>query len=212
MESEFLKPDYSQVEGESGKFNGFEIVTESGEKISVPQNYAAKSRLVFGDVLKKIEEDGKTIFKQIHKVDRVQVEGILTKKEGEWYLLTDRGSYKVLDTAAEFLKAELNSEALAFIPANDLETPFATLDKLINTRYLVNGPHTHQEPDDKPVGAEKKEYPVRIQEKPSPVVTVKKQQAPKEKSQEINRKPETSKEDHTFIKKTDKNKRAVITR
>ena len=125
---DYLRVDYTQVDGELGKFNGFEMVTEDGKKFEVNENYAAKSKLVYGDILKLINEDGRNIFKQIDKVEKERVEGIMTKKEGEWYLLTDRGSYKVSDAAAEFHKAELNSQAVAYLPADNLDAPFATLD------------------------------------------------------------------------------------
>lgn len=128
LEDEYLKVDYSQIEGEVGKFDGTNMVTDDGKEYLVQPNYAAKSKLVYGDVLKLIDEDGKKLFKQIERVSRERVEGILTKKDGEWYLLTDRGSYKVSDAAAEYQKAELNSEATAFLPQDNLDAPFATLD------------------------------------------------------------------------------------
>ncbi len=128
LEHEYLRPDYTQVEGMVGVYDGKYMVAQDGTKIEVPSNYAAKTKLVFGDTLKQIEEDGKKLFKQIERVEREKVEGIMTKKEGEWYLLTDRGSYKVLDTAADFQGAELNSQATAFVPKNKLDSPFATID------------------------------------------------------------------------------------
>lgn len=130
LEKEATRPDYTQIEGIVGSYNGSQMVAEDGTAYDVPSNYAAKTKLVFGDVLKLIDEDGKKLFKQIDRVDRTKVEGILTKKEGEWYLLTDRGSYKVSDTAAEFQGAQLNSEATAFIPKNNLEAPFAAIDQV----------------------------------------------------------------------------------
>ena len=130
LNEDYLKIDYTQIEGIVGKYNGMCMEGEDGKEYDVSPNYAAKSKLVFGDVLKLIEEDGKKLFKQIERVKRERVEGILTKKEGEWYLLTDRGSYRVSDAAAEFQKAELNSQAPAFLPAENLGAPFATLDNV----------------------------------------------------------------------------------
>lgn len=128
LENDYLKVDYTQMEGKVGKFDGVNMVADNGKKYKVNENYAAKSKLVYGDVLKLIEEDGKELFKQIQKVDKTRVEGIMTKKDGEWYILTDRGSYKVSDAAAEYQNAELNSEASAFLPEDDLDAPFAALD------------------------------------------------------------------------------------
>lgn len=130
MEKETDKVDYSQMEGEFGVFDGYKITTDGGQTFEVNQNYAAKSKLVHGDTLKLIEENGKKVFKQIDRVERMKLHGILTKKDGEWYVLTDRGSYKVSDTAAEFHKSELNSECTVLVPQDNPDAPFATLDKV----------------------------------------------------------------------------------
>jgi hypothetical protein len=128
LEREASRPDYTQIDGIVGVFDGFKMTAEDGTEYEVPSNYAAKTKLVFGDTLKLIEENGKKLFKQIERVERTKVEGILTKKEGEWYILTDRGSYKVSDTAAEFQGAALNSQATAYIPTNKPDAPFAAID------------------------------------------------------------------------------------
>jgi len=135
---DYLRVDYTQVEGETGKFNGEKMVTDEGKEFNVNENYAAKSKLVYGDVLKLIDKDGKNIFKQIEKVERERVEGILTKKEGEWYLLTDRGSHRVSDAAAEYHKAQLNSQAVAFLPKDNPKAPFATIDTVEGPSVIKN--------------------------------------------------------------------------
>lgn len=121
---------YKEMPGLVGKFDGTNMVADDGQKYEVPANYAAKSRIVYGDTLKQIKEDDKFVYKQIEKVDRKKVEGILTKKEGKWYIISDSGTFKISDTAAEFQQAELNDEAMAFIPSEDLNAPFAALDKV----------------------------------------------------------------------------------
>ncbi len=128
FESDYLKTDYTQIEGVTGKFDGYSMVSENGERFAVPENYAAKSKLVYGDTLKMIEENGKQLFKQVQRVNRKRVDGILTKKEGEWFLLTDRGSYKTSDVAAEFQNAQLNIQTTALLPVDNLDAPFATID------------------------------------------------------------------------------------
>ncbi len=130
LENDYLKVDYAKIEGVTGKFDGNCMLGDDGKKYEVPANYAAKSKLVYGDILKLIEEEGKKLFKQIQRVPREKVEGILTKKEGEWYLLTDRGSYKVSDAAAVYQNAQLNCEAIAYLPEDNLDAPFATLDRV----------------------------------------------------------------------------------
>jgi uncharacterized pyridoxamine 5'-phosphate oxidase family protein len=97
--------------------------------MEVPQNYSAKSRLVYGDTLKVIEEDGKKLFKQIAKVPRKRVEGIVNKKDGKWFVVADTGSYRLNDAAVEFNNLNVNDKITATIPENNLSAPFATLEK-----------------------------------------------------------------------------------
>ena len=121
---------YKDVPGIEGVFDGVNMVLETGEKYEVPANYAAKSRIVYGDRLKLVEEGGKKLFKQISRVERKRIEGVLSQKDGKWFLLTDTGSYKISDVAADFNKAEINCDAAAFIPGNDASASYAALDEV----------------------------------------------------------------------------------
>ena len=132
LQQDERKEFYTNIPGLEGTFDGQYIVSESGEKKEVPGNYAAKSKLVYGDKLKFFKDGGKGIFKQIDRVERKKITGILSKKEGKWYILSDSGSYKVSDVSAEFYGAHLNDEAEAFIPAGNLKSPFAALEKVIS--------------------------------------------------------------------------------
>lgn len=120
-----------EIPGVLGFFDGYNLVTDNNQKYEVPANYAAKSRIVYGDKLKMVDQEGKKMFKLVEKVKRKKVDGILNKKEGNWFFITDSGSYQISNNAAEFNKAELNDEAVALLPEDNLSTPFATLDKII---------------------------------------------------------------------------------
>lgn len=123
--------DPKDLPGEEGTFDGYYINTDSGEKYEVPSNYAAKSKLVYGDILKRIDEGGKKVFKQIHKVPRRKILGVLSNQGDKWSLLTDGGSYEISSNAAIFNKAEPHDEASALIPDTEDHVPFATLDKVM---------------------------------------------------------------------------------
>lgn len=131
MEREERKAHYQSIPGTEGVFDGQYLVAQDGRKTEVPPNYAAKSKLVYGDILKVFTDSGRQIFKQIDRVERRVIEGVLTKKEGKWYLLSDVGSYKISDASAEFNSAELNDRAVALIPAENTKVPFACLDKVL---------------------------------------------------------------------------------
>lgn len=126
-----LEPNYEEIPGIEGVFDGAHMVTAEGEKFEVPANYAAKSKLLFGTKLKMITEEDKTIFKQVDKPEAKEIEGILSKKEGKWHILADSGSYRVSDVAAQFHGATANCGAIALIPAANLKAPFAALVKLV---------------------------------------------------------------------------------
>jgi hypothetical protein len=121
---------YKSMPGVEGVFDGVYLVTDDGQKLEVPANYAAKSRLVYGDRLKVIEEGETKLFKQIVKPERQRVEGILSKKEGKWHLLTPTGTYRVSDIAAEFNFAQINDKAIGIVPKDNLNVPYAALDKI----------------------------------------------------------------------------------
>lgn len=134
------KKNYKEIPGLMGTFDGFYLVPAEGAKVEVPQNYSAKSLLVYGDTLKMIEEDGKKLFKQIAKVERKQIEGVINKKDGKWHILADSGSYRVNDACVDFNKLQIGDKVKALIPQDNLGAPFATLDV---------APHK----DEKPVSA-----------------------------------------------------------
>ena len=69
--------DYTQIDGVIGTFDGSHMVTESGDKYEVPANYAAKTKIVFGDVLKMIKDKNRNLFKHVDKVEREKIHGIL---------------------------------------------------------------------------------------------------------------------------------------
>ena len=199
LETEYLKVDYTQIEGIVGKYDGKQLITEAGEKYEVPSNYAAKSKLVYGDILKLIEEDGKKLFKQIERVRKERVEGILTKKDGEWFLLTDRGSYKVSEAAAKFQNAQLNSQATAYLPADNMDAPFAALDVVEGASVIGTKPTVESAPEKREKRVEEKierkvERKVERRAKPTTAPVKKKEENLKGfESKEINLKKEPKK-------------------
>jgi hypothetical protein len=184
MEQEERKAHYQSVPGTEGVFDGQYLIAQDGRKTEVPANYAAKSKLVYGDILKVFADSGKQIFKQIDKVERKQIEGVLAKKEGKWYLLSDDGSYKISDVSAEYNNAELNDKALALIPKENSNVPFAALDKVIKEEVPSKSPEKPDKKDTK-VGDKPKPKKSKSEAKDSKsgeVAVIKKDKAKKPKS------------------------------
>lgn len=111
------KPKKKVLPGIIGTFDGESMVTESGEKHPVPANYASKSLLVVGDVLKLVDEKEGKRFKQIEHVKRFKTKGVLTKKDGKFHVVASEGSYRVLPAAVSHFEANVGDELSLFLPA-----------------------------------------------------------------------------------------------
>lgn len=101
-----------------GVFDGQNMQGNNGEEYPVPPNYASKSKLVEGDVLKlTIGADGSFVYKQISPVDRRRVSGQLQIDEhGNFNVDTVEKSYKILLASVTFYKAEEGDEVTILLP------------------------------------------------------------------------------------------------
>ena len=127
--NEVEQPPEPEVLAE-GSFDGYNMVTAEGQAYEVPPNYAAKSKLVYGDKLALTIENGRNMYKQLEKVERMSTHGLLTRRDDGWHIITESGIYKVQDGSVEFNKGVEGMEAEVLIPANNFSVPFATLDKI----------------------------------------------------------------------------------
>jgi len=102
-----------------GIFDGQNMVDGDGQTYPVPANYASKSKLVEGDGMKlTITEDGKFIYKQIHPVDRRTVVGALIQEDGQYKVLAEGRSYRVLLASVTFYRAEVGDQVTIILPTN----------------------------------------------------------------------------------------------
>lgn len=113
-----------------GTFLGDHMLGEAGEKFDVPENYASKSILVYGDKLKMMDEEGVKKFKQVERVKRNRIEGVLAKKEGKWHVVTSDGSYRVLDSAVEHFKGSEGDLVVVLLPGDNKFAPFAAIESI----------------------------------------------------------------------------------
>ncbi|OGF22630.1 hypothetical protein A2Y83_00335 [Candidatus Falkowbacteria bacterium RBG_13_39_14] len=113
---------YGAVKTIEGVFDGTRMVGEDGEKYDVPPNYASKSKLVEGDILKlRILENGRLIYKQIEKVERKNSVGKLLYYEDtkEYFVILENGrKYKVLPASITYYRAVPGDEIIITIPAS----------------------------------------------------------------------------------------------
>lgn len=103
-----------------GVFNGVDMVGSDGKTYTVPANYASKSKLVEGDILKLvIKEDGAFVFKQIGPIERKREAGKLAydAATSEYVVLgEDEQTWRVLTASVTFFKGEPGDEVILLIP------------------------------------------------------------------------------------------------
>jgi len=102
-----------------GVFDGANMVSSEGKLYSIPPNYASKSRLVEGDMLKlTIRGDGTFVFKQIAPIERRRVMGCLaldTSNDGH-VVMCEETVYKVLPASVSYFRGEPGDEVVLLVP------------------------------------------------------------------------------------------------
>ncbi len=115
-----------------GVFDGQNMIGPEGKQYPVPANYASKSKLVEGDMLKlTIAEDGSFIYKQIAPVERRKIMGLLMQDEkGDYKVIADGKSYKVLLASLTYFKADAGDEVTIVVP-QDTDSEWAAVEHVI---------------------------------------------------------------------------------
>ncbi|MEF3691622.1 MAG: hypothetical protein V3574_01030 [Candidatus Moraniibacteriota bacterium] len=110
----------SEDEGEVvfGTFDGQIMIGDDGKQYPVPANYASKSKLVEGDMLKLTINDGNFLYKQVGPVERKNLIGIAGQDEGGNYFVISEGvPYKILLASITYFKIEPGDEVVITVPA-----------------------------------------------------------------------------------------------
>jgi hypothetical protein len=115
-----------------GVFDGQNMVGPDGKQYPVPANYASKSKLVEGDVLKlTIADDGSFIYKQIAPVERRKILGMLIQDDkGDYQVVAEGKPYKVLLASLTYFKAEAGDEVTIVLP-QDGDPQWAAVENVI---------------------------------------------------------------------------------
>lgn len=153
-----------------GKYDGMFMVTEAGKKYPVPDNYAAKSQLIYGDKLKMLEGPEGRRFKHIEKIPRVEVEATLTVKDGRLVAVTPEGSYKLIQSAVRYLRGEEGDKVKILLPRDEKHAPFAAIVEVVGKKVKRE---------------ERKAEAEKVVEEKKPVV----KEAPPKKEEKAEKKP-----------------------
>ncbi len=112
-----------------GVFDGQNMVGADGKTYPVPANYASKSKLVQGDILKlTIAEDGAFMYKQIGPIPRKQVVGALALENGHYFVDVSGKKYRVLLASVTYFKAKPGDQVSVNIPEDDSTAEWAALE------------------------------------------------------------------------------------
>lgn len=112
-----------------GVFDGQNMVGSDGKMYPVPANYASKSKLVQGDILKlTIADDGAFLYKQIGPIPRKQVVGTLKLENGHYYVDVNGRNFRVLLASVTYFKAKPNDQVSVNLPEDDSQAEWAALE------------------------------------------------------------------------------------
>jgi hypothetical protein len=112
-----------------GVFDGQTMVGSDGKTYPVPANYASKSKLVQGDILKlTIADDGTFLYKQIGPIPRKQVVGALKLEGGHYFVDVNNRNFRVLLASVTYFKAKPGDQVSVNIPEDDANAEWAALE------------------------------------------------------------------------------------
>ncbi|QQS69757.1 hypothetical protein IPP75_01290 [Candidatus Saccharibacteria bacterium] len=112
-----------------GVFDGQNMVGSDGKTYPVPANYASKSKLVQGDILKlTIADDGAFLYKQIGPIPRKQVVGQLKLEGGHYFVSVGTKDYRVLLASVTYFKAKPGDQVSVNVPEEDASAEWAALE------------------------------------------------------------------------------------
>lgn len=124
-----LKSEGNVVEG---VFDGQYMLDKDGKKYPVPANYASKSKLVVGDVLKlTIQPDGSFVFKQIGPVERKKLLGTLVYENEEYKIVAGGKSYSVLLASVTYFKLKPGDQVTILVPEGKEDSHWAAVENAV---------------------------------------------------------------------------------
>jgi hypothetical protein len=127
--------DENDEEGKiiEGTFDGQIMIGTDGKQYPVPANYASKSKLVEGDMLKlTITPDGSFIYKQIGPVERKRVIGIVSQDaDGNYFVAAEGKACKVLLASITYFKVEPGDEVTLVIP-RDIDSDWGAIENVLD--------------------------------------------------------------------------------
>jgi len=112
-----------------GVFDGQVMIGPDGKSYPVPANYASKSKLVEGDILKlTIAQDGGFVYKQIGPIPRKQIFGTLTQHDGAYYVEAQGREYRILLASVTYFRINIGDQVTIIVPEDNAEAVWAAVE------------------------------------------------------------------------------------
>ncbi len=108
--------------GQVGVFDGEFVFMPNDKKYQVPPNYASKTQLVAGDKLELVSCGNLNEFKLAQQIERVEVEGILTKKNFQWTILINNEEFLLISASVRFFNGDIGDKAIVLLPKDYKDT------------------------------------------------------------------------------------------
>lgn len=118
-----------------GVFDGCQMIAADGREFSVPPNYASKSKLVEGDLLKLIiDPQGNFIYKQIGPIERDRRKATLAQdaETRQFYAVAGRQRWRLITAAVTFFKGRPGDEVVVLVPKGS-RSQWAAVENVIQT-------------------------------------------------------------------------------
>lgn len=125
------KSSQEEVSGKviEGVFDGQVTIGPDGKNYPVPANYASKSKLVEGDIMKlTIADDGSFIYKQIGPVERKQIIGTLVQHDGNYYVEASGREYRILLASVTYFRIALGDQVTIIVPEDNPDATWAAVE------------------------------------------------------------------------------------
>ncbi|MFA6393424.1 MAG: hypothetical protein WCW25_00920 [Patescibacteria group bacterium] len=124
-----------EVQGEKiieGVFDGERMIGPDGKSYSVPANYASKSKLVEGDMMKlTIAPGGAFLYKQIGPVERERIIGRLERDlTGLYYVRLDDRHWRILSASVTYYRGDPGDETIILVPKFG-ESAWAAVENIV---------------------------------------------------------------------------------
>lgn len=112
-----------------GVFDGQIMIGPDGKSYPVPANYASKSKLVEGDILKlTIADDGGFIYKQIGPIERKQIIGTLVQHDGAYYVEAGGREYRILLASVTYFRINIGDQVTIIVPEDNPDATWAAVE------------------------------------------------------------------------------------